>query len=598
VATVVAAAAVLPSATSLDASDFQRSHSIASGFTFYWNVTGSEIVMGLEGPATGWVALGVGEPGAGSMPGADVLMCSNHGGAVRLGDYFTTDFVQPFRDGVEHATLEASAVSAGRMECVFRRALDTGETFADRPFVNESYPAKMIFAYGSNVVGDEPTFAWYHGSANAYTAHVNIFQTSSLRQQIAELPDLATDSMLVAPIDFQIPAVGQIDPATTYVDTCINVPSNANRTAVAFDVVLDPRSSEFMHHLTLTGFTSPNCGGASSMLWAWTPGQEPFLFPSDVGYPVGAAYGSVHAYQSFSLNSHYDNPANVANVLDSSGIRVHFTSNNERRAIEAGVLSLADGDVSLKPPNPTAAIPAGISKHDFQCSATATSNFPHSITVLQHFLHMHEIGKKQTTTVTRGNTLVFKAEVDFYVFAQQSPITNTGSYTIQPGDVIDTSCIMQHNDPSRTWGLGSTNEMCIDYVMYYPRLDGITKCGGPGPQGGGTYLGSSVISSIEKSFGGPQALQSPTSTPAPTPIGQEDEEGAGVSGSGSGSAVIIGSAVAAVVALVAAVIAAVVVRKRLIKRKTDVSLTKTATDVTIGNETFSRPRSHLPEFIP
>jgi hypothetical protein len=75
--------------------------------------------VGLEAETTGWIAFGVGETGSGSMPGADIAICSNNNGAgiVSVGDYHTTDFAPPIRDGQEDWTLLSSFLNTSRTVC-------------------------------------------------------------------------------------------------------------------------------------------------------------------------------------------------------------------------------------------------------------------------------------------------------------------------------------------------------------------------------------------------------------------------------------------------------------------------------------------------
>ena len=72
-----------------------------------------------------------------------------------------------------------------------------------------------------------------------------------------------------------------------------------------------------------------------------------------------------------------------------------------------------------------------------------------------------------TNEVIRGGDVVHTSRVDVFEFAQQgtfhAPISS--SYKIYPGDSFRTTCY--YRDGSE-FGLGSDEEMCVAYVLYYP----------------------------------------------------------------------------------------------------------------------------------
>eukprot|EP00037_Helgoeca_nana_P022228 m.226367 g.226367 ORF g.226367 m.226367 type:complete len:611 (+) comp25928_c2_seq1:2477-4309(+) len=562
----VGIAALACGSSGLDSADFQRASaiSISTGLNVYWNISSTTIVIGLEAATTGWVGIGVGEPGSGSMPGADIAICSNHGGTVSVSDYFATAKAAPTRDGRQDWTLLSSEVTATKIECIITRQLDTGEVFADRAIVNDTHPTKLIFAHGTTVEGTEPTLTWYHQS-NRWVSSINLFSVVTPLAEITAMVDYAGDSLLVANDNFAVPTPGTTDSTTTYADQCTNVPSGTNSSLIAFAAELDSRSEAYIHHYTISGYPLPNCQGAKSLFGVWTPGNIPVVLPPTVGFPVGADFGSSHAFQSFELNTHFDNPTSVSGIIDSSGLRLYLTPNDTRREIEAGVLQLGDPDVALQSGADTFIAP-GNTKHDFSCGTTATTAWAHDITVVTHFLHMHAIGVKQETIVTRGTATVFHGEIEYYEFALQSPVGRPNGYTLQRGDSINTTCYYTHSGgaTSKKWGLSSEDEMCIDFVTYYPKLVGIEKCGGPGQ--GGEYLGKSTVTTIPKDFGGPEALIAP-STASPTLAPTEQTAASdGSSGSDGIVAIAVGSGVAVIV--VVAVVVLVVSQRA--KRRTSV----------------------------
>ena len=81
-------------------------------------------------------------------------------------------------------------------------------------------------------------------------------------------------------------------------------------------------------------------------------------------------------------------------------------------------------------------------------------------------LHMHKTGVRMTNEVIRGGDVMHTSRVDVFEFDQQGTFhVPQSSYKIYPGDSFRTTCY--YRDGSE-FGLGSDEEMCIAYVMYYP----------------------------------------------------------------------------------------------------------------------------------
>ena len=86
-----------------------------------------------------------------------------------------------------------------------------------------------------------------------------------------------------------------------------------------------------------------------------SPGETAWPLPDNVGIPLGPGSG----FQSFYLNTHYDNPEGLEGVQDSSGVRVYYSKKPREHA--AAVLMLGDPFITLygQP------LGAGISEHTF-----------------------------------------------------------------------------------------------------------------------------------------------------------------------------------------------------------------------------------------
>ena len=67
--------------------------------------------------------------------------------------------------------------------------------------------------------------------------------------------------------------------------------------------------------------------------WAWAVGSDGEILPEHTGMPLGESYGGA---DYFMLETHYDNPAFQAPLIDNSGIRIRYTS--ELRQYDTGMI--------------------------------------------------------------------------------------------------------------------------------------------------------------------------------------------------------------------------------------------------------------------
>ncbi|CAM9217380.1 unnamed protein product, partial [Hapterophycus canaliculatus] len=334
---------------------------------------------------------------------------------------------------------------------------------------------------------------------------------------------------------------------TWYEDTCIpasELPSVEKYHVIGFEGLPQDDTAEYVHHLVLTGWYGPSDCGLACLDWmeenfsddgsdgvssgttgttsspssysslsaylgnlnitlpsfcedynfadifAWAPGASNVELPTDVGFLTGNSSSGFH---SISLQTHYDNPNGDVGMRDSSGVRVYYTE--ELRPIDMGVMKLGDPNVALEGNY----LPDGKYGISFNCPGSCTEeNFEaEEVTKFYHFLHMHENGQtmrtRQYRTDSSGNELLLHtAEVEYYSFLQAGGFSYTvnNSLSIRKGDRFETDCFYDTayssvGSSNVTFGLGSEQEMCLDYVYYYPDQKmpdsgscGLMYCGG------------------------------------------------------------------------------------------------------------------------
>jgi hypothetical protein len=233
-------------------------------------------------------------------------------------------------------------------------------------------------------------------------------------------------------------------------------------------------TSPLVHHYVLSLSTEPveidpskSCvTWPAQVLWSWAPGMEPQMLPEEAGFLVGDGPGGI---VTFVMQVHYNNPLRET-FTDDDGIDVIVTP--ELRPHAAGIITQGDAFGFT--------IPAGEShyEHVARCGSGQTSTLlEHDIHVFGSFLHAHEIGAAITSEVYRGDTAVGPIAVDD-PFDFNSQKFWPADIDIRPGDVIETRCVFDSSarTSSTPAGPASEHEMCLNIMMYYPKVAG-EKCG-------------------------------------------------------------------------------------------------------------------------
>jgi hypothetical protein len=178
---------------------------------------------------------------------------------------------------------------------------------------------------------------------------------------------------------------------------------------------------------------------------------------------------------------HYINLDHITGLKDSSGVRFYYT--NEEREYLAGINDTGDPWVMLE--NTT--INNGLTTYSITCPDACSSTYLTSpmrssnssgneeeeeggeggVTILSEMLHVHKTGVRMTNEVIRNGEVYHTAIADVYdSFDQQGAyMAPQGTYKVLPGDSFRTTCY--HENGSR-FGLGSQDEMCIAFLLYYP----------------------------------------------------------------------------------------------------------------------------------
>ncbi|XP_011550979.3 MOXD1 homolog 1 [Plutella xylostella] len=198
---------------------------------------------------------------------------------------------------------------------------------------------------------------------------------------------------------------------------------------------------------------------------AWAMGSKGEFLPENVGIPLGEK-GGVSYYM---LEVHYDNQA-LHEVLDSSGIRIHYTPS--LRAHDAALLGSGIGVSALHviPPKQRQYRTVGI------CSPECSTNTmpEEGINIVSVLLHAHGQARKISLKHIRGNEELprISEENSYDVHYQQSRIVPGGRKFLR-GDTLITECTYDSTarDKPILGGYSVLQEMCLSFVLYYPRTE-------------------------------------------------------------------------------------------------------------------------------
>lgn len=532
----------------------------ASNFELHWTIDGDTIRVKLQADSAGWIGFGIGEAGSGSMPGSDIVICGvNSNGEGWSSDRFATKFEEPSVDGSQDWTLVAASNTAGVLTCELSRLLDTGDALGDRRIEDKGQRTNFVFAYGLGLQ------VAYHG-ANRWAVQMDLYSPAapSVIEEVTSHADYAgyTDFTIS---DYSIPQGTR----TTYHTQCFTFSSTGESIfqgqvdIIGVNVLVPLATQGHVHHMVVNAFKNGNCdrdnGGDRLQVYAWTAGQDGVAFPST----VGAQFGSDVGYISIELDMHYDNPSYVAGLVDNTTARLYHTAvNSTLRPQALAAWTLGDNNLFLsgQGERPVVVIPQGLVRYDFKCPGTQTATLPYPITVIGNFLHMHATGKMMETRVVRNGVVQETRRIEYYDFNRQKIMKENNTYEVQPGDDIFISCWYE-SDGTVEFGQGSEQEMCIDFVSYYPKVDGRGSDIGCAyqpndPNNHGEFLGSEVISELPRTWGTAAAA-------VPPPPGDQSGSGGNGGGGGGSTVIIAGAAAGGAVVLIAALVA----YKRSLNRK-------------------------------
>jgi dopamine beta-monooxygenase len=213
-----------------------------------------------------------------------------------------------------------------------------------------------------------------------------------------------------------------------------------------------------------------NC---ESVRYAWAIGGKDFCLPNTKDLSVGIQFTIDKPWHV--LEIHYDNPTSLSSIMDTSGVSIvlaqqKLKSPHSFRA--AGFLWAGVGLSKLS-------IPPKLKSYH----VSAKCNYPNipndGISVFAYINHAHLLGRKLWTSLERKNKYLHDLGCDAqYDFDLQQIIPFEKHVTLYNTDNLYANCVYDstERDVITEGGDATNNEMCINFLVYYPEINDLNKC--------------------------------------------------------------------------------------------------------------------------
>ncbi|XP_070564615.1 DBH-like monooxygenase protein 1 homolog [Ptychodera flava] len=391
----------------------------------YWKFDDEKITFEVHVRTTGWVGFGFSPNGG--MPGSDMVVgWVLDNGEVKFTDRHAKSKSEPIVDDQQDYRLLLGKEEDDFTILKFERLIDTCDDEHDWLITSDT--SRMIWAYHSrDPEDDESLLRHTHRGSKS----LRLFTVAGESD-----PDLGGDVVTYDLLNqnYLIPAKD-----TTYFCLGYKLPElDSKHHMIAYEPVIQAGNEAFVHHITAyqcrvafnetahhgSGHECYNANmpqdwnNCNSAVIAWAIGGEEFYFPEHAGFSLGDVGDPTFVM----LEIHYDNPGEINNIYDSSGIRIFYTPT--LRLHDAGVLGIAQ-DVSNKQVIPPGAenfrnyayCLAELTKEGFVDHVTGQVT---DVNVFAVELHTHLIGKSVGVRhLRRGKELGVILKDDHYDFNYQ-----------------------------------------------------------------------------------------------------------------------------------------------------------------------------------
>lgn len=193
------------------------------------------------------------------------------------------------------------------------------------------------------------------------------------------------------------------------------------------------------------------------LIYAWGPGTPPMVLPEEAGFPIGPSEPG-----HFVLQMHYSNIQGLSGQKDQTAMGLCTT--DQLRPNDADVMAFGGTDIQIGP-NGTTTLAC-----DMPIPALVDPYFP--VTIFQAWPHMHQLGRAMDSYITKaGGEVINMANVPNYEFEYQVtyPVPQV---QLDTGDTFTTKCTWENTTGQQvSFGEETQDEMCFNFVSYYPRVN-------------------------------------------------------------------------------------------------------------------------------
>ncbi|XP_026869883.1 DBH-like monooxygenase protein 1 homolog [Electrophorus electricus] len=444
-------------------------------YTIKWKFDETTITFEIEAETKGYIGFGISPNGA--MASSDIMIGGVAHGEPYLHDYFVDQGRGVHEDPMQNYRLLYGMENHTHTVLGFSRDLQTCDP-NDRAITDST--VRVIWAYHDEDVG--PSGPVYHGADRG-------------RKSLRLLNPKTGTNVPPGTAVFDLRNVNVPVPHkdTTYWCRMFKMPEvHTKHHIIRIEALLQEDHRGMVHHILLYQCDStlddselqashecfhPNMPDSflscETVIFAWAIGGEGYTYPPHVGMSIGTAADPVYVL----MEVHYDNPALHTGLLDNSGLRLYYTP--RLRSYDAGVMETGVW-VSLYhmlPPGMESYVTEGHCTQEC-LRESLDMEMPSGVRVFAVLLHAHLAGRAIRTRHFRGLVelppLASDNNFDFN-FQEFQPVSP--ERLLLPGDSLITECI--YNTKARqnmTWGgLSTRDEMCLSYLLYYPRVN-LARC--------------------------------------------------------------------------------------------------------------------------
>jgi len=453
-------------------------------YWLFWtaNTDTKTIVFEAHVKTHGYIGFGISPNG--KMYPSDVVVGWVKDGQAYLKDYHTTAHSHPVVDQSQDWTLISGSENNQWTVLKFQRKLDTCDQ-DDLPIGEDT--VRVIYSYNDNDPSSYTTIS-YHGSMHRGAQSLMMLSTSLDEEDVHMPNDLIHFDMLNQ--NFHVPSK-----STTYRCRTFRLPHLSQKHhMIKFSPIVTKGYELNVHHILVYSCPASkvvdqsldniayDCNHArpdgiddcSIVTIAWAIGGTDYYYPEVAGVSLGTDKDP----SFFIMETHYDNPNMRSDIVDNSGLRVFLTPT--LRKYDAGLMQLgmAVNRLQVIPPQEKNFLSKGFCLEEHLRQALPVDG----INVFGTVQHAHLLGAAIKTKHYRNGVEIEPISDDeHYDFNYQNVRSLRPMKKVMRGDSLEVVCHLDSTTRNRLTygGLSTAEEMCLTFVMYYPRVPLEYCCSSP-----------------------------------------------------------------------------------------------------------------------